>query len=179
MGLKDWLIVLVAALALTFVLKTFVFELAQVRGESMSACLHNGNRIYVEKLVFRFRGPQRGDIVMCYYTKFDNARYGKRTYFYIKRVIGLPGDTVRIEGSQVYINDELYDEPYLSEKAKKAYVADQTYQVPQGQYFVMGDNRGQSEDSTDDRVGFIPRQDILGRGLFRLWPLDQISSITN
>ena len=173
----EWVIIIVGALLVTFLLRTFVFEMVRVDGESMQSTLYSGERVYMEKLVLRFTGPERGDIVECYYRDYDEATYGKRTYTYIKRIVGLPGETVKLDGKDIYINGVLLDEPYLDDYQDSVYMGEKEIVVPEGEYFVLGDNRANSSDSRRESVGCIPRKDILGKGLFRLWPLDKISAL--
>ena len=174
MSTKEWVITIIIALIVALIIRLFVFEIVRVDGPSMNETLYTNDRVYVEKLVFRFKGPQRGDIVECYDRKFDIVMYGKRKNTYIKRVIGLPGDTVEIVGGTTYINGKVFPSPFLTAYNATVGSYDGKWVVPAGQYFVMGDNRANSEDSRLPEVGFIPRADIKGRGVLRLYPFNKI-----
>ncbi|WP_324717052.1 signal peptidase I [Carboxydochorda subterranea] len=155
---------LAGAAILAFLIMTFVARAFTVDGPSMLPSLHNGERLMVDKLTYRFREPQRGEIVVFRYPEDPREHF-------IKRIIGVPGDWIETGGGRVYVNGRALDEPYLDAPTLGRFGP---VQVPPGHYFVMGDNRNNSEDSRDPRVGFVPRNLIEGRALWRFWPLTQM-----
>lgn len=151
---------LVIAAVLAGFIITFVVQSFLVQGHSMEPTLHNTERLFVNKFIYRFTEPQRGDIVVFRYPADESRKF-------IKRVIGLPGDVVAIEDGIVYVNGEALDEPYIAEKPYRGFPASV---VPEGRYFVLGDNRNNSEDSRYPDVGFVPRKNIVGKAFVVWWP---------
>lgn len=151
---------LLMAIILYFLIDTVVGRV-RVENISMQPTLHEGEFILVNKLAYRLGNFHRGDIVVFHYPR-DPAED------FIKRVIGLPGDTVVIENGQVMVNGQVLDEPYI--KAPPQYT--NTWQVPEGQVFVLGDNRNQSSDSHS--WGFVPRANFVGKALVIYWPLQEL-----
>ena len=128
----------------------------------MQPRLHDNDRLFINKFVYRFESIQRGDVVVFQYP-------GDHSKSYIKRVIALPGDDLRITEGTVYVNHHRVDEPYVPALfADERSVADET--VPQGSYWVMGDHRSISSDSRD--FGPVPRELIYGKAAFVYWPAD-------
>ncbi|HOV68691.1 MAG TPA: signal peptidase I [Clostridia bacterium] len=165
----DWIKAILIAVIISLVLRTFVFEIMRVDGESMEKTLYTNNFVYIDKLVFRFRGPKRGDVVECYYSKYSAY---KETY--IKRVIGLEGEKIEIKDGKIFIDGVEYDDPQFDEHERQTNFYEGTWEVPEGHVFVMGDNRNNSNDSRMKAVGFIPCKDIVGRAVLVLWPLKDI-----
>ena len=133
----------------------------------MENTLHNGDNLIVDKLSYRFRDPERFDIIVFPF------QYQANTY-YIKRIIGLPGETVQImEDGSIYINDEKMEESYGREVIQPETIgrAAEPIVLGEDEYFVMGDNRNNSSDSRTDIVGNIKREDIIGKAWLRIWPL--------
>lgn len=158
---------LLVVLALTYLVITFVGQRTHVIGSSMETTLHDEDQLIVDKLSYRFKDPQRYDIIVFPY------QYGEKTY-YIKRIIGLPGETVRIDGEgNIYINEELLEENYGREVIQSPGRAETPITLGQDEYFVMGDNRNNSSDSRDPSVGNIKREDIVGRAFIRIWPFEK------
>ncbi|HEY8486098.1 MAG TPA: signal peptidase I [Limnochordales bacterium] len=155
---------LVGAAVLALLIMTFVARAFTVDGPSMLPTLHDGERLMVDKLSYRFREPQRGEIVVFRYPA------NPREHF-IKRVIGLPGDVVEIRGGHVYVNGVALEEPYLTSPTWGQFGP---VRVPAGRYFVLGDNRNNSEDSRYPQVGFVPRALLEGRALWRFWPPSRV-----
>ena len=147
----------------------FVVQPVKVEGTSMLPRLQNDERIFVNKFIYNFDPVQRGDIVVFWFP--DDP-----TKSFIKRVIGLPGETIRIDyKGQLFINGQQVDEPYLSpDHTRFPTVLPDTYVKPH-YYFVMGDNRDQSNDSR--RWGQVPEKYIYGKAMFRYWPLSQMGSL--
>jgi signal peptidase I len=141
-----------------FITYGLVFNFSVVRGGSMSPGIHDGDRILVDHLSYLFRDVKRGDIVVLQYPLDP-------TLDYIKRVIGLPGDQVRIQNGSVWVNGDRLLEPYISEPDPRTRLV-QT--IPPECFFVLGDNRPHSSDSRE--FGLVPRQNLVGKVDFRVWP---------
>lgn len=174
-AMKKWMreifstvLYLLGVVCLTYLVITFVGQRTEVSGESMASTLADGDNLIVDKITYRFRDPQRFDIIVFPF------RYQEDTY-YIKRIIGLPGETVQIdENGVIYINGEVLKESYGREVIKPEYlgVAKNPVVLGDDEYFVMGDNRNNSTDSRSELVGNIHRKDIVGRAWLRIWPLE-------
>ena len=155
-----------------FVLK-YVGQRSVVDGDSMYGTLYNGESVWVNKYKYRFSDPQRFDIIVFPY------EYQTDTYF-IKRIIGLPGETVYIdEEGNIYINGEILEEDYGYEviRPENRGLAAEEIVVGENEYFVLGDNRNNSMDSRFNNVGNIPRDKIIGKAVFRLFPLKSFGGI--
>ncbi len=164
------LLYLLCVLALTWGLITFVGQRTEVDGSSMEPMLSNGDNLLVDKLTYRFKDPERFDIIVF------SFKYKEDTY-YIKRIIGLPGETVQIdEQGNIYINGEILEESYGLEviKPERVGLAQDPIVVGEDEYFVLGDNRNNSTDSRTQIVGNVNRKDIIGRAFVRIWPLSKI-----
>jgi signal peptidase I len=163
--MREVLETVLPALVIVLVINMFLAQATRVEGQSMEPNLHDNQRLIIEKVSYYVHPPRRGDIIVL---KLPNHRSDAL----IKRVIGLPGETVEIRDGVVLINGQPLDEPYLNQS---------TYQgmpprvVPVGQVFVLGDNRGFSNDSRS--FGFVPFSDIVGRAWFRYWPLSEIGPV--
>ena len=157
---------------ITFLIITFVGQRTKVSGNSMYDTLENGDNLILEKLSYRFHEPKRFDIVVFRYTH-------KKNTFYIKRVIGLPGETVQIVDSKIYINGEILEENYGYEPIQDAKRASQPITLGEDEYFVLGDNRNDSSDSRDPAVGTVTRSQIIGKAWLRIWPLNKIGLINH
>ncbi|MBM4235692.1 MAG: signal peptidase I [Firmicutes bacterium] len=158
--LWDWFRSILIAIVLALLIRLFLFEVFVVEGRSMYPTLHESERLMVNKLIFRFEEPQIGDIVVF---EFEPGRD------FIKRVIGVPGTRVEIRNSRLYINDQLYTEPYLPANIEMNDFG--PVEVPPAYLFLMGDYRQNSMDSRDSRVGFVSLEDLKGRAFFIFWPL--------
>ena len=164
----NWVVYFVCLLAVVFVINTFVVQRTMVSGDSMYPSLHNKDQLMMDKLSYRIHDPERFDIVV-----FPVVRDGKEEY-YIKRVIGLPGETVQIIDGYVYINGEKLDENYGAEVMNDAGRAAEPITLGDDEYFVLGDNRNRSDDSRYENVENLKREKIVGRAWVRIWPLDRI-----
>ena len=162
-----------AVVLLAWCLITFVAQRTDVNGTSMVPTLEDGDQLICDKISYRFRDPERFDIIIFPY------QYQKNTYF-IKRVIGLPGETVRIDyDGNIYINGEILNEKYGLEKMAYPGIAEQEITLGDDEYFVLGDNRNVSEDSRYPDVGLIKRKDIIGRAWLRIYPFSKFGLITH
>ena len=167
----SWVIYLLIVVALTYFILHFVGQRTMVSGQSMEPTLSNGDNLIVDKISYRFRDPQRYDIIVFPY------KYEEDTY-YIKRIIGMPGETVQVIGGYVYINGELLESDiYGAEPMESGQLADQPITLGADEYFVLGDNRNHSSDSRDPSVGVLKRSDLLGRAWVRIYPFDKIGFI--
>lgn len=156
---------------LTFLFITFVAQRTEVSGSSMEPTLQDRDSLLVDKLSYRFKDPERFDIVIFPY------QYGEKQYF-IKRVIGLPGETVQIDyDGNIYVNGELLDEHYGAEVILDPGRAVDEITLDEGEFFVMGDNRNHSMDSRDISVGNINKKDILGKAFIRIFPFSTFGGI--
>lgn len=160
------LVYLAVVVALVLLINRFVVQRTQVNGGSMYPTLENGDNLITDKISYRFREPKRYDIIVFPY------RMEEKTYF-IKRIIGLPGETVQVTGGKIYINGEVLEEEYGREEALSGGTAEEPVTLGEDEYFVMGDNRNNSKDSRDPQVGMIHRDDIVGRAFIRIWPLNK------
>ena len=163
--LLSMLIYIGVVLGVTFLIITFVGQRTHVSGESLEITLDNGDQLIVDKITYRFQDPERFDIIVFPF------HYKENTY-YIKRIIGLPGETVQIADGTIYINGEVLEESYGREVMQDPGIAAEPITLGEDEYFVLGDNRNQSSDSRDPSVGLIHRDEIIGRAWLRIWPLD-------
>ena len=158
---------------LTYLVIHYVGQRTQVSGSSMEATLSDGDNLIVDKISYRFHDPERSDIIVFPY------KYEKNT-FYIKRIIGLPGETVQIdEQGNIYVDGEVLDESYGREVILDPGEAEEPITLEDDEYFVLGDNRNASSDSRDPSVGKILGEDIIGRAWVRIFPLDRKSTRLN
>lgn len=160
-------IYLLLVLCAAYLIVTYVGQRTQVSGGSMESTLSNEDHLLVDKISYRFKAPERFDIIVFPF------QYDKETY-YIKRIIGMPGETIQIdEEGNIYIDDELLEEDYGREVIENPGRAIEPIELGDDEYFVMGDNRNNSSDSRDPSVGNIHRNDIIGRAFIRIWPLSK------
>ncbi len=163
-----WILYILTVILVTYLIVTYVGQRTKVSGPSMEATLHDGDNLIVDKISYRFREPERFDIIVFPY------QYAEDT-FYIKRIIGMPGDTVQIKDGYVYINDELLEEDIYGKEViedTKRGIADEPVVLGEDEYFVMGDNRNHSSDSRDPSVGVLDRSQLVGRAWLRVYPFE-------
>jgi len=168
-------IYLLVVLAITYLIIAYVGQRTEVNGNSMQPTLNDGDNLIVDKISYRLRDPERFDIIVFPFV------YKESTY-YIKRIIGLPGETVQIdEEGNIYINGEILQESYGREIIKEEHrgIAANPITLGEDEYFVMGDNRNNSSDSRLPEVGNIKRDQIIGRAWVRIWPLKDIEMIAH
>lgn len=161
----------IVLIVVILIIAIYVVGLQQVVGPSMSPNLKNNDILILDKLVYRFKDIERGDIVSLYYAD---------TKYLIKRVIGLPGEYIEFIDNKLYIDGTLYEEDYLNDDV----VTDNfslNYlgydKIPDDMYLVLGDNRSNSKDSRDESVGLIKKSDIIGKVRLRIWPLNKIKIV--
>lgn len=171
----EWIVLVVSALTIALLIKTFLFQAFVIPSESMETTLHgcencSNDRILVNKLSYRLHDVNRGDIIVF---EAPEERQTDGIKDYVKRVIGLPGEKIEVRNNQVYIDDRPLDEPYINENCRNAVAEGLTAQlILPDHVFVMGDNRCHSSDS---RVfGPIPIDSIIGRAFVRIWPITRI-----
>jgi signal peptidase I len=181
-ALIEWTIILMAVLLCTVLLRTYVVQSFSIPSLSMYPTLKVGDRIIVDKLSYHLHGVQRGDIVVFASPPLEDQEYADL----VKRVIGLPGETISAKDGHVYINGKRLNEPWLPPgpasytgalpgDAHPQFDLPGPVKIPPGEYFVMGDNRLDSEDSRF--FGPIPRSLIVGRAEFVAWPLNHIKGL--
>lgn len=160
-------IYLLVVLCAAYLIITYVGQRTQVSGSSMETTLSDGDNLLVDKITYRFSEPKRFDIIVFPF------QYDTDTY-YIKRIIGMPGETVQIDyDGNIYINGSLLKESYGREVIQNPGRAAEPITLGKDEYFVMGDNRNNSSDSRDPLVGNIHRKDIIGRAWVRIWPFSK------
>lgn len=169
-SLVEWVVVVGGALIIALVIKTFLLQAFFIPSSSMVSTLNIGDRVLVNKLSYRLHDVNRGDIIVF---ERPEGEADSEIQDLIKRVVGLPGDTVEGQNGQVLINGEPLDEPYLDEGVTTGDF--DPVVVPEGHLFMMGDNRGDSRDSRF--FGPIAEETIVGRAFFRVWPLGDISTL--
>ena len=166
--IREYVEAFIIAVILALFIITFIAQSFRVDGSSMEPTLHNGQRLIVDKLSYRFNLPQIGDIVVFRYPT-DIKR------MFIKRVIGTPGDDILIKDGIVYRNGIPLVENYINGPTHGAFTRDYgPVVVPNDSFFVLGDNRLNSDDSRYPDVGFVPRDNIVGRAIFIYWPINSI-----
>lgn len=156
---------------LTYLVIHYVGQRTQVSGTSMEYTLSDGDNLIVDKITYRFRKPERFDIVVFPFKHKEDT-------YYIKRIIGLPGETVQIDSEGViYINGEELQESYGREIIQNPGEAAEPVELGTDEYFVLGDNRNASSDSRDPSVGKVLGKDFVGRAWLRIYPFDKIGFI--
>lgn len=169
---RENITILVLALGLAFFIRTFVAEPRYIPSGSMLPTLEIGDRLIVEKLSYYSHPPQRGDIIVFAPPPQLQEQGFEPDQAFIKRVIGLPGNTVEVKNGHVFIDRQLLTENYIAEAPNYPM---SPMVVPPGQFFVMGDNRNNSNDS--HIWGFLPRANIIGHACFRFWPLERLGGM--
>jgi signal peptidase I len=189
----EWVIVFAAAFILVLLLNTTIFATTQVRQTSMQDTLMEGQHLFIEKLTYMFGDPARKDIIVFIEDQYP-ANYIDRVKIFlkdvseifkpidqktnirlVKRVIGVPGDTVDIRNGKVYLNGEVLDETYVKGDTFQRDITFPIKAIPKGEYLVLGDNREVSKDSRS--FGLIDRCQIEGKAVFRFWPLNKFGIV--
>ena len=166
--------ILALSIVLAFGIRHFVAEARYIPSESMLPTLEINDRLIVEKVSYHFREPQRGDVVV--FSPTDAIQQANPDFHdaLIKRIIGLPGDTVEVRDGQVYIDGQILVENYIDEAPNYPWGPEV---IPEDSYLVLGDNRNNSYDS--HFWGFVPQKNLIGRAAVRVWPLDRLGSLNN
>jgi signal peptidase I len=181
----EYVAVIALAILVALAIQSWLLKPYRIPSGSMLDTLRPGDRVLVNRVVYRLRDPQRGDVIVFHYPQDPGV-------VFIKRVIGVPGDVLDVREGRVYVNGKKTPEPYVHRTAGRldptvaqASIAGSTlhdpwslsepYRVPAGNYFVMGDNRTDSDDSRD--WGTVPRSAIVGEGLVTYWPLSRLRAL--
>ena len=159
--------IVIIALVIVIPIRYFLFQPFIVNGQSMEPNFENSNYLIVDELSFRFRDPQRGEVVVFRYPKNISQRF-------IKRIIGLPGDKIEVKAGSIMVNDQVLDESKYLPSGVQTPGNIQT-SLNENEYFVLGDNRISSFDSR--QWGTLPRKNIIGRVLIRAWPITTLTKI--
>lgn len=169
-----WVVYVLIIVCATYLIVTYVGQRTKVSGGSMQPTLQDNDNLIVDKISYRFRDPKRFEIIVFPY------KYQENTY-YIKRIIGLPGETVQIIDGYVYINGEILEEPYEVDVIDdgKYGIAAEPIELGPDEYFVLGDNRNGSADSREAHVGLIHEDEFIGRAWVRIWPLKSIGVVSH
>ncbi len=166
-GFFEWIHIFFMAVVIAGILNCCIFQIIVIEQHSMDPTLAEGEKVYLSKCAYWLSEPKSGDIIV-FYDENSSSNY-------VKRVIGLPGDEIRIENGSVYRNGTLLVEPYIKEVTS----GDFSITVPDGKYFCMGDNRNVSIDSRDERIGCIAKSAIIGKVIFSVSPLHGIAKYTH
>ncbi len=169
---KENLVILAIALGLSLLIRTLIAEPRFIPSDSMFPTLEIGDRLVIEKVSYYFRPPQFGDIIVFNPpSQLQEIGYAADQAF-IKRVIGQPGQVVAVKNGQVYVDHQPLFERYIAEEPNYQLLP---VKVPENSYFVMGDNRN---DSNDSHIwGFLPKENIIGRAVFRFWPIERFGGV--
>ena len=166
-----YILYILVIIGLTWMIVTFVGQRTRVSGQSMETTLQDGDNLIVDKISYRFHDPSRYDIIVFPYKYEENT-------FYIKRIIGLPGEIVQVKDGYTYINGKkLTSDIYGREVMDEPGIAEEPIKLGSDEYFVLGDNRNHSQDSRDRYVGVLKRSDLLGRAFIRIYPLNKFGVI--
>ena len=169
----EWGVVIVLALLAAFVIRTFVFQTFFIPSGSMEPTLQIGDRIIVSKLSYHLHDPHRGDIVVFHAPPAEATVCSDPSIKdLVKRIIGLPGETISSHGNSILINGKIIAQPWFPPTPPGPAI--EPTKIPEGSYFMMGDNRSNSCDSRN--WGTLPRGDIIGHVVFRIWPLSRIGT---
>lgn len=177
--LLEWGIYIFILVVGVFVIPKYVMQRCIVSGTSMENTLYNGESLLISKVSYVFGEPKRFDIIIFYPNGKNNAgsgNFSSEDEFYVKRVIGLPGETVQIKDSHIYINGEILDENYGKDpNIEDGGIAEEPVTVGENEYFVLGDNRNVSYDSRF--IGMVKKEDIGAKVILRIWPLKKFGVV--
>ncbi len=170
--IKELLVYAVIIILCVTIVPRYVIQRTQVDGRSMMNTLQDEESLLVEKVTYHFKNPDRFDIITFYPQGRDHEEY------YIKRVIGLPGETVQITGNTIYIDGEVLKESYGREPMESGGIAEEPIKLGEDEFFVLGDNRNESIDSRDgDDVGVVNKKNIDGHAILRIYPFSEFGII--
>lgn len=166
-----WAFQIVLVIGMAFVLVYFVGEKTNVIGAAMEPTLYNKDEVIINKFVYKLTNPQRGDVIVF------QPNGNKNAHLNIKRVVGLPGETIKVENEVLYIDGEAYESEYVVTGIKEAGIAEEAIILGEDEYFVIGDNVNNSEDSRFANIGNVDKQDIQGKVWFRVAPVKKIGFV--
>ncbi|MGX8715322.1 MAG: signal peptidase I [Lachnospiraceae bacterium] len=167
---REWIIYFVIVIGISYLIVTFVGQRTVVDGMSMYNTLTDQDNLIVDKISYRFHDPERFDIVVFRYQN-------EKDTLFIKRVIGLPGETIQIDGDDIFINGQLLEEDYGYEPILDEGRAIEPITLGDNEYFVLGDNRNDSMDSREENVGNVNRDWIIGRAWVRIFPFSDFGLV--
>ena len=168
----DWLKTIAIALIIAFGIKAFIMDATRVSGFSMSHTLYHGDMLFLDKIGKNFHDYERGNIVILKAPTEPNK-------LYVKRIVGIPGDTISLENDQVYLNGEKLDEPYTSVDYTLPEADGTNWTLGEDEYFVMGDNREEGASNDSRNFGPIHKDEIVGHAFVRFYPFDRFGLIDN
>ena len=163
--IKDIFEMILGSMIVVFLAFVIVFSVGiktSVVGDSMEPLLYNGQEILMNRVVYRLSSPKRGDVVVFLPNGNQNSHY------YVKRVVGLPGETIHIQDGKVYVDGVLLDEDEMFDKMADAGIAENELKLATDEFFVLGDNRNSSEDSRSGNIGAVKKDNIAGKAWFKL-----------
>lgn len=166
-----WIFEIILVIGIAFVLVYFVGEKTNVIGASMEPTLYNRDEVIINKFIYKLTDPQREDVIVF------QPNGNKNTHFTIKRVVGLPGETIQIEDGVLKIDGKVYESKYIKVEMKDAGIASDAVILGEDEYFVIGDNANNSEDSRFANVGNVDKQDIEGKVWFRVSPVKNMGFV--
>ena len=167
----SWIVELVVVIGLAYVLVSFFGIRTNVVGQAMEQTLENDDDILVNKFAYIISKPKQGDVIVF----LPNGN--KKSHYYVRRVVAVPGDTVQIKDGALYVNDELYKESTDVASMEDAGIASDAVKLEKDEYFVLGDNRNNSEDSRYANIGNVKREYIIGKAWFRFSGLGSFGTI--
>lgn len=169
--ITTWVVEIVIVLVVAFVFVYFIGLRTTVVGQSMQETLEGGDEILINRFLYKVTKPKANDVIVF----LPNGN--EKSHYYVKRVIGVPGDTVQIRNGAVYVNGELFEEKVETAAIEDPGVAAEEIVLGEDEYFVLGDNRNNSEDSRYANIGNVKREYIIGKAWFRVAPLGDIGFI--
>lgn len=168
--LGGWILYILLIIGLTYLIITFIGQRTKVEGHSMEPTLSDGDNLIVDKLSYRFRDPERFDVIVFPYQHAEDT-------YYIKRIIGLPGETVQVKDGYAYIDGKKLDEDFGKELMEDPGIASAPIELGEDEYFVLGDNRNHSMDSRSSSVGVLTRKQLIGRAWVRIYPFNKMGFV--
>ncbi len=166
-----WIVEIALVVALAYLIVNYALEKTTMLGESMETTLKDQDKIIINKFAYKFSKPERFDIVVFKQTNKEHS------YFNVKRIIGLPGETIQIENGKIYIGGKIIEEPIVTEAMHNSGLAAEEMKLDDNEYFVLGDNRNNSEDSRFANIGNILFDDIIGKAWIRTNDFDFVNNI--
>ncbi len=171
MEMRDWIITAAVVFAIMSVLNIFVFNISTVKGQSMQPTLWEGEKLFINKITLSFANPRREEVIVLH----DPSTGVGRKEFLVKRVIGIPGDTIEVRDHKLYVNGQLKVESYIDTEIEDSDFAPLI--VENGSYFVMGDNRHAGESKDSRYFGSVAQELIVGKAVYIWWPFSKMNSL--